>query len=185
MEFYKLMYDYTNDTQAMLLDIEEEYLGFNRYDVNKDRELGVDSIYANLVEDNIAQYDYLANNLSFLVVSSNMKNILLEHKMGKYELIPVINKKDETVIGYLVHCMNIIEALDEKKSICKRKKYIRDGKEYELLSVMKYAIDSSKIKDVDMFKLEESNIPFFISDNLKKSMENSGAKGFEFLRVKS
>ena len=185
MEYYKTMYDFTNDKYAVLLDIEENTLGFNRYDVNKKAELGVQKIYCTLKEKNILQYDYLANNLSWLVVSDKIKEVMLKVNMGMSEFIPVINKTNEEIIGYLVHCMNILDAFDEKNSICSRKKYVSDGKEYELLSVIKYAVDSSKIGDMDMFKLKESDIPFFVSKHLRDMIISVNAKGFDFLKVKS
>ena len=114
MEYYKIMYDYVNDEQAVLLNIDENTLGFNRYDVNKATKLGVEKVYCTLEEDNYSQYDYLANNLSWLVVSSRIKDILIKYNMGMCEFIPVLNSKNEEVIGYLMHCMNILDAFDEK-----------------------------------------------------------------------
>lgn len=185
MEYYKIMYDYENDKQAILLNIDADTLGFNRYDVNKAAKLGVEKVYCTIEENNYSKYDYLANNLSWLVVSCRIKDILIKCNIGTYEFIPIVNRKDEEVIGYLVHCMNILDALDEKKSICTRKKYVNNGREYELLSVMKYAVDASKIEDIDMFKLVDSDIPIFISQRLKDMLIKYEAKGFDFMKIKS
>ena len=185
MEYYKIMYDYVNDEQAVLLNIDENTLGFNRYDVNKATKLGVEKVYCTLEEDNYSQYDYLANNLSWLVVSSRIKDILIKCNIGMCEFIPVLNSKNEEVIGYLIHCMNILDAFDEKKSICTRKKYVNNGKEYEILSVIKYAVNASKIGDIDMFKLIDSDIPIFASQKLKDMLMEHEAKGFDFMKIKS
>ena len=84
-----------------------------------------------------------------------------------------------------MHCMNILDAFDEKKSICTRKKYVNNGKEYEILSVIKYEVNASKIGDIDMFKLIDSDIPIFASQKLKDMLMEHEAKGFDFMKIKS
>lgn len=185
MEYYKLVYDYTNDERAVLLNIDENTLDFNRYDVNKAAKLGVDKIFCTVDEENYSQYDYFANNLSWLIVSSRIKDILVKCNLGMYEFVSVINRNNEEVIGYLVHCMNIMDAFDEKNSICTRKKYDNNGKTYELLSVLKYAVDVNKIGNIDMFKLIDSEIPVFVSQKLKNMLIKNEAKGFDFMKIKS
>ena len=50
---------------------------------------------------------------------------------------------------------------------------------------MKYALDASKIGDLDMFKLVDSDIPIFISQRLKDMLIKYEAKGFDFMKIKS
>ncbi|MBP1927061.1 hypothetical protein J2Z76_002933 [Sedimentibacter acidaminivorans] len=81
--------------------------------------------------------------------------------------------------------MNLLDALDENKSVCTKKKYSIDGTDYEHLSVIKYTIETEKVRNLDIFKLKKSNIPYFISEALKDLLAKSGAKGFAFLKVKT
>ncbi len=179
------MYDYENDTQAILLNINEAELGFSRYAVNSNIKFGIKRIYCTIEEDNVSNFDYLANNLAWLIVSEKVKKIMEDCNIGTCEFIPIVNKGNEIVIGYLVHCMNILQALDEKKSLCKKFKYVSQGKEYEHTTVIKYVIYSCVIKNSDMFKLKESNIPYFVSETLKKKLLDIGVKGFDFMKIKT
>lgn len=81
--------------------------------------------------------------------------------------------------------MNLLDALDENKSVCTKIKYSVDGTDYEHLSVIKYAIETEKVINLDIFKLNKSNIPYFISEDLKDRLVKSGARGFDFLKVKT
>lgn len=184
MEYYKLIYDYEGDSQAGLIIINEENLGFNRYDVNLDIKLDIQKIYCTIEEENISNYDYIANNLAWLIVSEKVKDIMEECNIGMCEFIPVVDKENKNVIGYLVQCLNVLYALDEKKSLCRKTRYTSNGKEYERISVIKYAVDSEKLGDIDMFKLRESDIPYFVSQKLKDNIQNNKANGFDFMKIK-
>jgi hypothetical protein len=60
-----------------------------------------------------------------------------------------------------------------------------EGYDYVHLSVIKYAIDTKKVGDLDMFKLKNSDIAYFVSSLLKEKLAIHGAKGFNFLKIKS
>lgn len=184
MEYFKLIYDYKNDDNAIFLTIDESNLTFGRYDVNKKGRLSIDKILCSVKQKNLSNYDYLANNLAWLIVSGKAKDIMAKHKIKDVEFIPVVNCEDNSVIGYLVHCMNIIDALDEKNSLCKRMKYFNYDQEHTRLSVIKYAIREELVNQYDLFKLNESNIPFFVSKKIKDDFTNEKVKGFDFLKIK-
>lgn len=185
MDYFKLLYDYEHDTNAGYIVIDESLLKFDRYSVNESQSLGVDMIFCEVVKENIGEYDYIANNLAWLIVSEKIKKILLSCNLGQYEFIKVVETNNCEVVGFLVHSMNLLDALDENKSIYTKKKYSNSGKYYEYLSVIKYAIKVEKIKGTDIFKLSKSNIPYFISEVLKNKLAKCGAKGFDFLKIKT
>lgn len=185
MDYYKLLYDYENDTDAGYIKINENSLIFDRYAINEPQPLWVDKILCEVEQENIGNYDYIANNLAWLIVSERVEELLVECNLGEYELIQVMEANNYEVVGYLVHSMNLLDDLDENKSVCTKKKYIIGGTYYERLSVVKYAIGAEKVGDLDIFKLKKSNIPYFISEMLKDRLTKLGAKGFDFLKVKA
>ena len=185
MDYFKLLYDYEHDINAGYIIINESSLNFDRYAVNESQPLGVDRILCEVEQENIEDYDYIANNLVWLIVSEKVKELLSVCNLGEHEFIHVVEAKNHETVGFLVHSMNLLDAFDENKSVCTRKKYSIDGTDYEHLSVIKYAIETKKVGNSDVFKLKKSNIPYFISETLKNRLVKSGAKGFVFLKVKT
>lgn len=146
--------------------------------------MGVKEIYGSMTSDNTAQFDYIANDLAWLVISEKARRVFEQVNLGVHEFIPLIDEKTNSIIGYLVHCMNIIDAFDLDNSVCNSAKYVIDGKEHEQLIVLKYAVKENKVEQYDMFKLCESNIPYFISERLRSKMKKAKLKGFDYLRIK-
>lgn len=185
MDYYKIMYDYENDTHAGLIRIEENSLSFDRYAVNEDLKVGVNEVFCDVKQENDENYDYIANNLAWLIVSGRIKNIFESCNLGNYEFVEVKKSDSHEIVGYLMHCMNLVDALDENKSVCTKKKYTIDGIEYEHLSVIKYAVEAIKVGKLDIFKLKKSKIPYFISSSLKEKLTMNKARGFDFLKIKT
>jgi len=50
MQYYKIIYDYENDVDAILVNINEKDLEFDRYDVNQGKRLSVDYVFCKVVE---------------------------------------------------------------------------------------------------------------------------------------
>lgn len=185
MDYYKILYDYENNTNAGYIKISESSLNFDRYAVNESQPLGVDRILCEVEQENIGDFDYIANNLAWLIVSKKVRDLLIACNLGEHEFIQVVDAKNNEIVGFLVHCMNLLDALDENKSVCTKKKYSIDGTDYEHLSVIKYVIETEKVRNSDVFKLKKSNIPYFISETLKDQLVKSDVKGFDFLKVKT
>ena len=53
----------------------------------------------------------------------------------------------------------------------------------KIISVEKYALKSSEIVDKHIFRLKDDTIPIFVSETLKKVIEDNDFIGFEFLEV--
>lgn len=185
MEYYKIWSEYKNNSQGLLISFDEEELGFDRYDVNLDKKLGVEKIYCSTLVDDLSGYDYIDNDLAWFVVSEKVKRIIESCNLGEYEFIPVINKKNEIAVGYLVHCMNLVDALDEENSVCFKSKWNANGIEDEIITVVKYAVKLSRLGDLDMFKLKKSNVSYFVSEKVKKAILDSKATGFAFTKIKA
>lgn len=118
-----------------------------------------------------------------MIVSERSKKIFQQANIRECEFIPVVEKKSEDIVGYLLHCMNIIVAFDEQESLYNKLTYNIAGKEYEQLIVMKYAVKEKNLDNVDLFKLKESNIPYFVSEILVEKIKEEGLKGVDFTEI--
>ena len=188
MKYYKLLYDHKNDIDFIGC-LSEELYGVDQYDVEQGKCISnwderITLIY-NPNEGNRST-DYLANDLGWLVVSSEFKKILEESDITGIQYLPinVKNKLDNKELeGYFVaNICNLVDALDFENS-----KYdLFDINENEkMLAVEKYALKKDKVKDVNIFKISEDNIPNFVSEKLKKLIEANNLTGFDFLEVKA
>ncbi len=184
MQYYKLMYDYENDLDAILVNISEKDLDFDRYDVNQGKRLSVGYVYCKEAEGIDVNTDYIANNLAWLIISEKLKTILSEFNIGDTQFIPVLNEDKRENIGYLVNIINMVDAIDISKSLVKKMTYHRDGKEETYNSVIKYALYEKKIGDSDLFKLEGYNTPIFISERLKNAMDKAKVTGCDYQKIK-
>jgi hypothetical protein len=105
-------------------------------------------------------------------------------KNNKVQYLPIrARSKDESEVLdlYLVNICNIVDALDLENS----KYSVHEIDENEkMISVQKYAIKGSMIKDIDIFRLKDHNMSIFISEKLKKAMEKNGITGCDYLEVK-
>ena len=177
VNYYDLMYDYNHSEGLLFLLIDEETLPFDRYDVYETKPLPVDRIVCAIDEEQTDYCDYIANDLGWLVVSEKAKCIMEEMNIGNTRFIDMIDQKSGHTIGYLVHCMEHLDAFDEENAVCDRLS--------ERLSVVKTAIFGEKVGNLDLFKLEEYEFPVFISERLKKALQKNKCIGFDYWKIKS
>jgi hypothetical protein len=178
------MYDYEKDVDAILVNIAERKLKFDRYDVNKGQELKEKQIYCNETEGKNVYTDYIANNLAWFVVSERLKDMLLEFNIGDTEFIPLLKENTEKIIGYLANIINTVDAIDLSKSLYKKMTYHREGKEETYNSIIKYALIEKEIGERDLFRLDGYNTSIFISERLKNAMNKAKMTGCDFQKVK-
>lgn len=178
MKYYKLMYDYNHSDGLMFLMIDEEKLPFNRYDVDKTNRLPVDKIMCAIDEEQTDYCDYIANDLTWLVVSEKTKSIMESMNIGNTRFVAMVDQKSAKTIGYLVHCMNQLDVFDEENAVC-------DRSSNGLLAVVKPAIFGGKVDNLDLFKLKEYVFPIFVSERLKQALQKNNCIGFDFMKIKS
>lgn len=183
MEYYKLIYDYENSNGAKFISIDEKTLPFGRYEMDNSKKINVEKVYAITLEENIKEFDFIANNLAWMIVSEKMKRFLENYNLEECEFIPVIEKGTDDLIGYAIHCMNILPALDKKRSLYRKTTLSIDGQAVEHMIIMKYALLKSEINGIDVFKIKECTAPFFVSEKLKKGIEKNKLLGFDFQRI--
>ena len=172
MKYYKVMYNYSNSDDLMFLNIKESELPFERYEVYRGKPLPVEEIYCTVAEDQTEKCDYIANNLTWFVVSEKVKNIFEQFNICKCQYIKVIDKDTNCLIGYLVNCIERIDAFNKKNAL-----YNQDSTD---IVVFKYSIDEEKARQVDLLQLEGHLHPWFVSDRLRKELKKNKAIGFDY-----
>ena len=80
---------------------------------------------------------------------------------------------------FVANIVTVIDALDLDNS-----KYdVFELDDEKIISVEKYALKSSQIVNRHIFRLKDKTIPIFVSETLKKVIEDNKFTGFEFLEV--
>jgi hypothetical protein len=187
MKYFKLIYDYKNDDDVICCTQKDMY-GIDRYDVIKGEEI---NCWSESISFSYNPYDgknftdFLANDLNWFMVSQAFKEILEKNKIGGLQYLPIIilNDVTEEIIKnyYLTNVCNLIDALDLENS--KFSIYTNiDGS--NLISVNVYALKNDIIKDIDIFRIKDNNIPIFVSDKLRKIIRKNKITGCDFVEVK-
>lgn len=187
MKFFKLLYDYENDENSILLEIDEVTLGFDRYDVEKgisslklSNNIGVtyDDVNGKMVTD------YVANDLIWFIVTEKFKEIIQSIDDRDIQFHPLVAKSrnSEAKQGFfLVNICNIVDGLDLETS--KYSIYVTDDGD-KMVSIQKYAIKLNVIKEYNLFRLKDDYVSIFVSEKMKKAIEKAGITGCDFLEVK-
>lgn len=176
MIYYKLIYDYNHSEKWMFLHFDLSELPFDQYDVYKSKPLEIKKIYCTADVKKMVKCDYLANNLAYLIVSPRIKIIMERFNICKCEYIEVVNKETEEILGYLINCLERLDAFDSANAVCHK----NPGSQALPVMVMKYAINSSRTNQMDFFQLQDHTFPYFISDRLKQALDKNHAKGFDY-----
>lgn len=176
MKYYKLLYDGNHGDEWIFLTFDESELPFNKYDIYESKRIPVTKIYCSIAECPHGDCDYLANDLSFLIVSEKVKTIFERFNLCDCQFIEVFEKGTERFLGYLVNCLEHYEALDEENA---RYEKFPDDPLIPLI-VIRFAILEEKVKEKDFFQLQEDIFPYFISDRLKRALKKAHVIGFDF-----
>ncbi len=187
MKYYKLLYDYEHEDNSIFLEIDEKTLSFDRYEAEKGIEFSdwnADIKVNYDIGNERVITDYVLNDLSWFIVTDKLKCIIESMKNNKVQYLPIraISKDGLEVLDlYLVNICNIVDALDLENS----KYSVHEIDENEkMISVQKYTIKGSEIKDIDLFRLKDHYMSIFISEKLKKAMDKNGITGCDYLEVK-
>lgn len=186
MKFFKLLYDYGNDSEAIGC-ISREMYGIDQYDVEKGTF--VDRWDSRIVlqydpKDGDKETDYLANDLGWLIVSRRLRNLFEKEKVQGLQYLDIFiqNKNSQEYLdGYsVVNICNLVDALDLEHS---QYDIFEVDKDEKFISVEKYALKKDMLQGQDLFKLKDDTIPKFISERLVKVMIENNVTGCDFLEV--
>lgn len=184
MRYFKLMYDYERDDKYVNCD-NGDIGNMNEYEVSEgcriDRWDKVTFKY-NSNEGDILS-DYLANVYGWLVVSDAFRKLTHNIIQDQIQYLPIrlveSNTKREIDSFSVANVVKLVDALDLEKS-----KYdIFELGDRKIIDVEKYALKKEIIKDCHIFRLQDDTIPIFVSETLKKVIEENNLLGFAFLEV--
>lgn len=187
MKYYKLLYDYEKDEDAVFLEIDESSLPIDRYDVEKGVKIEhwSGSIKVSLGPSSGQRMtDYIANDLTWFIVSEKLKKILENTYQDMLQLLPLKVSCDYCSIEqtvYLANPFDVVDALDLDHS--KYSVYALDENE-TMISIQKYALKSSAVFGHDIFRIKNDGLSIFISDKLRKELLKNKVSGCDYLEVK-
>jgi hypothetical protein len=123
--------------------------------------------------------DILANEWGYLILNNKVKEILIELEKDNIQIIDIdiIDKKNTKMKYqyYLINILNRIEAVDFNKS-----KLEIDG--YGFINrIFSLQIDEKKVKNVNIFRLNEYPSFLIVNDKIKKSFEKSNISGIKYI----
>lgn len=186
MKYFKLLYDYVNDEDAICCESDELYCA-DRYDVEKgviinDWDDRI-TLYYNPKEGN-RETDFLGNDLGWLIISEKLKLILENEMIRGIQYLPVSikNKLDSKLLNnyYVANIYNSIDALDLSRS--DYSVFELDENE-KIFSFKLHVLKGEKLKGIDIFRLKEDNIPQFVSEKIVNLIKENGITGFDFNEV--
>lgn len=184
MRYYKLIYDYEQDDNYVNCDTASignmnEYVTITGKEVKQWDEVvfEYDSAEGNILTD------YLANLYRWFIVSDDFckKTREIIENQVQYLSVKVCDRFTRLEVGsyFVANIVTVIDALDFENS-----KYdIFELDDEKIISVEKYALKSNKIVDKHIFRLKDDTIPIFVSESLKKIIEDNNLSGFAFLEV--
>lgn len=185
MKYYKLTYDYDLDDQVGFLRFDEELLPFKRYDVDLRSRISHKEVFCVVESENVLEYDVWANNMGWIIVNEKVKRVFEECKIGLTDFIVVKRSDTNVLVGYIVHCMNFVNAFDKVHSQYHSFIVNIAGEDIEKYIVYKFAIDSSRVGSLDLFKLDNHLFHVFATSKLKKRIEIECIRGLKFRLIKS
>ncbi|MBX9973974.1 Imm43 family immunity protein [Cytobacillus firmus] len=127
--------------------------------------------------------DYIHNNLSWFVVSSQFQRILNEIDKDGVQFLPIniLNEKNNNLTqGYSVaNVINVVDAINYENSAYT----VFELEEEKIYDITKYALDENDINGKHIFKLNGDEIPIFVSELVKDLIEKNNITGCDFLEV--
>lgn len=185
MKYYKLIYDYENDDDYINCNVGyigdmDEYVMSNGILI-KDWNPVLFEYNSN--EGNIMS-DYIANVYRWFIVSNNFCSLIskvVPNTLIQFLPVKLVDKVSNAIneTCKVANILDVINALDLENS-----QYdVFELEDEKMISVEKYALKASEVKEHDIFRLKNDTIPIFISEKIKKLIEENGLVGFAFLEV--
>lgn len=184
MRYYKLLYDYEQDDNYANCDM-ANIGNINEYVTSNGRvidEWGDVVLRYNSKKGKILS-DYLANLYRWFVVSNTFKEATenIFEKDIQYLPVKVVDECTgiETTSYYVANIITTIDAFDMQKS-----KYdIFELDDEKIISVEKYVLKGNSLMGKHIFRLKNDTIPIFVSETVKRIVEDNNLVGFVFLEV--
>lgn len=186
MRYYKLIYDYENDEGFINCNVPcigtlDEYCTSNgiRQVEWENISFEYDSDEGNLLSD------YIANVYRWFLVSEKCCTVIMNSVSEKIiQPLPVYLKDKKGIQKEItVQVLNILDIVDNALDLDNSKYDIYELDDEKIISVEKYALTKDMVFGHDIFRLKDDTIPIFVSEKIKKIIEQNDLTGFAFLKV--
>ena len=186
MKYFKLVLEDSNETDVVCHW--EDTHGLEQYELNEGLliENWNDNInfYFNPMEGDRFT-DYLANNLGWFIVSKKLKDTMSKLGVEGVQYLPVnivdVERNSSINEYYVANVLEVADALNLENSDYS----VMDFEGEKIYTIRKYAVTKDKINNSDMFKLKGDEIPLFVSETFRQSVEESNITGCEFLEIRT
>lgn len=187
MKYYKLMYDYENDENYVNCSLCSK-MEIDEYSVSCGticNEWGEMEFKYNSDEGEVFS-DYIANVFRWLIVSKRFRELIqdivrddaIQYLSTK---ITDVISKNETTEYEIANLLDVVDGVDLEHS-----KYdVFELDDEKIISVEKYALKKEKIDGHNIFRLKNDTLPVFVSERIKKVIEDNTLTGFAFLEVET
>lgn len=179
-----MIYDYENDDKYIICDVGnigdmDEYIVSNGDLISNWKDVKFEY---NPIEGDIFS-DYVANIYRWLIISNRfqMETQKLISNSVQYLPIRILDSVNgnENSSYCVVNILDILDALDLNNS-----KYdVFELEDEKIVSIEKYALKKTKIQGHHIFRLKDDTIPIFVSEEIKKIVEEKALSGFAFVEV--
>lgn len=184
MPYYKLIYDYENDDNYVNCDT-ADIGGYSEYITTEGQviEQWNPVLFEYSSSEGAVLTDYLANVHRWLAVSSAFKQLTKELINDEVQYLPInlLDRDTKSDVGtyYVANIIEVVDALDLENS-----KYdVFELDDEKIFMVEKYALKGKEIIGKHIFRLKGDTVPIFVSDTIKKIIEENELVGFRFLEV--
>jgi hypothetical protein len=186
MKYYKLILDDSNEKDVVCHC--EETFGFEQYELKEGKFIENwnknITFYYNPKEGDILT-DYLANNLGWFIVSKKFKDIINELGTSEIQYLPVnivdLESNSNKNIYYVANVLEVVDAIDLEHSDYS----VMELDNEKIYSIRKYALKQEGIINKDLFKLNGDEIPLFVSESFKHSVETYNITGCDFSEIRT
>lgn len=185
MKYFKLLFDYKSDQDFVYcnrMNLGESY----RYIESAGEKIVLDNKIKLFIDDNSGNVfpDYLPNCYCWFIISERFKEIIscLPDINIQFLKVSLTDPEGNELLNkyYVANILDVVDAIDLKES-----EYdIYSYKDIEVYSFRKYALQSKMLNDKHIFRLKNSTIPIFVSEQFKKLVQKHRLSGVDFMEVK-
>lgn len=132
--------------------------------------------------------DALQNYLMLPVYSSRLIDELNQAGISGIQYLPikVLKTNNDCLDGFCIaNILNYIEAFDEKESDFSRfsEDFPNPNARGKIAGVKKFVLQEGKLHGLDIFRLKEHQLSFFVSEKFKDIFEKNKFTGYSFREV--
>lgn len=186
MDYYKVLYDYGKSDNWV--NCEEVLIGgLSEYSVYEGRQiykedaivLKYDSREGDIVSD------YIANMLRWPVISERAYSLIMRIINEEYVQFLPATLVDSAGIKQdsMCYVVNVLDVMDGIIDMNKSEYNVFKAKNKEVIAFVKHVLDVKESEHHTLFRAGEDIVSLFVSEEIKRIVEDNGLSGFDFISV--